>query len=104
MIFHYRNEVGVSATITLPVQPTRLTSRPKRNFTSCAVYNNEGSAKLRHMSYGETNLGICDTEAIPIDQNIDNEEDEITDCLNEEVESFFNSKSQQPDSIQLLNR
>ena len=41
---------------------------------------------------------IDDTDTnIPIDQNIDNEEDEkvINDDLNEEVESFFYSQGQQ---------
>ena len=42
----------------------------------------------------QTNYMISDSEAIPIDQNIDNEEDDELDYSNQEVASFFTSKNQ----------
>ena len=73
------------------------------NNNGGSVFNVQKRARLQQTSYdgdivwnhNEMNDDI-DTN-IPIDQNIDNEEDEkvVNDDLNEEVESFFYSQGQQ---------
>ena len=71
-------EIGVSATITLPVP------------------QNAESQRCR----------LKDAESIPTEENIDNEEDENVGCLNEEVEKYFSSVNHEntPDTSGHSNR
>lgn len=107
--------VGVSATITLPGPQTGRNVNDSQfdNNNGGSVFNVQKRARLQQPSY-EGDIGrnynamIDDTDTnIPIDQNIDNEEDEKVnnDDLNEEVESFFYSQGQQhANSGQFNNR
>ena len=81
----------MSATITLPVPKTQLPPTTNNGGTWCNEYDNQKRARVRNM---QTNYMISEPEAIPIDQNIDNEEDDTLDYSNQEVASFFTSKNQ----------
>ena len=66
------------------------------------MFNIQKRARLQHSQQEElvrNRYGMIDDfdANIPIDQNIDNEEDETVgnDDLNEEVESFFHSSDRQ---------
>ena len=101
------NDVGVSATITLPVSQRRLASNSKRHYAWQNEYDNPVGGKLQHLQAEENNYNVTHCDVLPIYQNIDNEEDEKVDCLNEEVESFFTSPSNQipsQDPLQFRNR
>ena len=101
------NDVGVSATITLPVRQRRLASNSKRHYAWQNEYDNPVGGKLQHLQAEENNYNETHCDVLPIYQNIDNEEDEKVDCLNEEVESFFTSPSNQihsQDPLQFRNR
>ena len=80
------------------------------NNNGGSVFNIQKRARLQQREtcepIGRAYSMIDDTDTnIPIDQNIDNEEDEkvINDDLNEEVESFFNFP-EQPNQDQFSNR
>ena len=67
------------------------------------MFNIQKRARLQQSQQEEfvrNSYGMIDDfdANIPIDQNIDNEEDETVgnDDLNEEVESFFHSSDRQP--------
>ena len=85
------NEVGVSATITLPVPKAQL---PPTTSNGGSWFNEFDNRKRARVQNTQTNYMINEPEAIPIDQNIDIEEDDNLDNSNQEVASFFTSKHQ----------
>ena len=93
-LFSFSNEVGVSATITLPVPKTQIFPSVNHGGSWFNEHGNQKRARVQNMQTTETNYIVNESEAIPIDQNIDNEEDEKLDYSNQEVASFFTSKNQ----------
>ena len=89
------NEIGVSATITLPVPQIRRANKLKHDSSWFDDYENHQRAKSQHMQQEGNDVVIKDSEGISTEENIDNEEDENTDCLNEEVEGYFSVANQE---------
>ena len=94
----------MSATITLPGPQTirHMSNSLYDNNNSGSVFNVQKRARMHQSGQEEiikTNYVMIDATdtSIPIDQNIDNEEDETVenDEINEEVESFFHSQNPQ---------
>ena len=78
----------------MPNPQKRRANKVKHDSLWFGDYGNQFNTKTQHIQGRGNEPMIKDCEAFSTAENVDTEEDQITDCLNEEVESYFSFPSQ----------